>query len=203
MHMDQMRASGQAAKPIPRPRLRQRAPALRRRGGALAAASFAALTLAACGGGASATTTTTTTQPSVSPSTSFSTASVPGIGTVLVDGSGRTVYELSSASTKNLPCTASTGCASVWTPLPLPSGTSSATASGGANSSLLATTSSGGATYPTYNGFVLYEFTGDTGPGQAGGQGISSFGGTWHVLDAAGLQITSASSSTTTTTYNY
>jgi predicted lipoprotein with Yx(FWY)xxD motif len=128
---------------------------------------------------------------------------VSGLGTVLVDASGRTVYELSSASTKNLPCTASNGCTSAWIPLPLPAGTSSATASGGASSALLATSSSGGATYPTYNGFVLYEFTGDTGPGQANGQGLSSFGGTWHALDPAGLQITSTTSSTTTTTYGY
>jgi predicted lipoprotein with Yx(FWY)xxD motif len=121
---------------------------------------------------------------------------------VLVDGTGRTVYELSSGAAKNLACTASNGCTSVWTPLPLPTGVSSATASGGASSSLLSTTSSAGATYPTYNGWVLYEFTGDTSPGQANGQDLSSFGGTWHVLDGSGTPVT-ATSSSTTTTYHY
>jgi hypothetical protein len=71
-------------------------------------------------------------------------------------------------------------------------------------SSLLSTTSVGAATYPTYNGWVLYEFTGDTGPGQANGQGISSFGGTWHPLDASGTPVAASSSTgTTTTTYHY
>ena len=173
----------------------------RRVGGPLAAASLAGMLLAACGGGSGAATSTTT--PPSSPSTSFSTANVTGVGHVLVDGHGRTVYELSSGAMKNLPCTASTGCTSAWTPLPLPTGTSSATASGGAKSTLLATTSQGGSTFPTYNGWVLYEFTGDSGPGQANGQGLSSFGGTWRVLDAAGHPVTVQPSSTTTTTYHY
>ena len=126
-----------------------------------------------------------------------------GLGSVLVDGSGRTVYELSSATTKNLPCTTSNYCIPNWTPLPLPAGTSSASASGGASASLLSTISSGGATYPTYNGWVLYEYSGDTGPGQADGQGLSSYGGTWHAVDANGNPIGASTSSTTTTTYHY
>lgn len=181
-----------------RPRPRR---VFRSRGGLAAGATLAALVLAACGGGSGASTTTT--QPPVAPSTSFSTANVTGVGTVLVDGNGRTVYELSSGSDKNLSCTASNGCTVVWTPLPLPSGVASATASGGASSSLLSTTSPGGATYPTYNGFVLYEFTGDTSTGQANGQDLSSFGGTWHVLDGSGTPVTATSAGTTTTTYHY
>jgi predicted lipoprotein with Yx(FWY)xxD motif len=163
----------------------------------------AAIVFASCGGSASPPTTTTTTVPS-DPSTSFTTANVASLGMVLVDGRGRTVYELSSASTKNLPCTAANGCSSTWIPLALPAGTSSATATGGARSSLLSTTSVGTSTFPTYNGWVLYEFAGDTAKGQAGGQGISSFGGTWRALDAAGVPITSTSSGgATTTTYHY
>jgi predicted lipoprotein with Yx(FWY)xxD motif len=205
MDMNLLAIEDEAGRARPMTRSRPGRLALRRSSGFLAAVSLAALALAACGSGSSSgsTTTTTTTQQSPSPSTSFSTANVGTIGTVLVDGSGRTVYELSSGSKKNLPCTASTGCTSVWTPLPLPSGTSSASASGGANSSLLSTISSGGVTYPTYNGWVLYEFTGDSGSGQAQGQGISSFGGTWHVLDGTGTPITASPSSQTTTTYHY
>ena len=175
-----------------------------RRGGLVAATSLAALVLAACGSGSGpSTTTTTTTQPSSSPSTSFSTSNVPGLGTVLVDGNGRTVYELSSGATANLPCTSSNGCTLVWTPLPLPQGAASASASGGAQSSLLSTITQGGATYPTYNGWVLYEFTGDTGSGTANGQALSSFGGTWHVLDGSGTPIAATSSTTTTSPYHY
>lgn len=204
MSMDSVRSNQQIVTTNLKARLRPRRGVLRRRGVLPAAGAVAALVLAACGGSASPTTTTTTSTPQTSaPSTSFSTANVGGLGSVLVDASGRTVYELSSASVKNLPCTASTGCTSVWTPLPLPSGTSSATATGGAISSLLSTTSVGAATYPIYNGWVLYEFTGDSGSDQANGQGISSFGGTWHAVSASGTPVATASSTGTTTTYHY
>lgn len=175
----------------------------RRAVGLIVGAVVSAVALAACGSGSPATTTTTTLP--TSPSVSFSTATVSGVGTVLVDGDGRTVYELSSASTVNLPCTDASGCTSVWTPLPLPAGTSSATAHGGVIPSLLSTTTMGGHTYPTYNGYVLYEYTGDAGPGQANGEGIQSNGGTWMVLSSSGSPVgpSDSSATSTTTTYGY
>jgi predicted lipoprotein with Yx(FWY)xxD motif len=205
MSMDALGRSAITKEQGPEPRRGAGCCTLRRRSGVLAVATIAALALAACGGAASPTTTTTTSMPPTSsPSTSFSTANVTGLGTVLVDGSGRTVYELSSPATKNLPCTAASGCTSAWIPLPLPAGSAGATATGGATSSLLSTISVGTTTYPTYNGWVLYEFTGDTGPGQANGQGLSSFGGTWRAIDASGVPVTSSpSTGTTSTTYNY
>jgi hypothetical protein len=42
----------------------------------------------------------------------------------------------------------------------------------------------------------MYEYSGDSGPGQSNGQGIKSYGGTWYVLNASGdLVTTSAASS--------
>jgi hypothetical protein len=45
---------------------------------------------------------------------------------------------------------------------------------------------SDGETYATYNGWLMYEFTGDSGPGQGHGEGIKSFGGTWYALTPTG-----------------
>lgn len=128
--------------------------------------------------------------------TTLSIASVTGLGPVLTGPGGLTVYELSSPTAKNLPCTAASGCTASWIPVTPASGTTGALAGTGASSSLLGTTTVGGAQLPTYNGYLLYEFTGDSAPGQAAGQGISSFGGTWRVLNAAGSPVTASTGPT-------
>jgi predicted lipoprotein with Yx(FWY)xxD motif len=151
--------------------------------------------LAACGGGSTPAAPTTTSSPGsgAKPSTSFSTAKVSGVGTVVVDGRGRTVYVLTSDGHTNAPCTDASGCTKLWPDLPLPEGTVAAKAGSGLDSSLLSTKKlSDGETYPTYNGWLMYEYTGDTGPGKSSGQGIKSFGGTWYALDASGDPVTSS-----------
>jgi predicted lipoprotein with Yx(FWY)xxD motif len=178
---------------------------------ASALVGVAAVGLAACGGSSSSTkaaspTTTagspgTTGGASSAPGTMFSAANVPGIGTVVVDGQGRTVYLL-TGSQKNLPCDDASGCTKVWPDLALPDGTSAATAGPGLQQSLLGTMKlSSGETYPTYGGYLMYEFTGDSGPGQGAGQGIKSFGGTWYALTPAGTPVgTAAAGSSTNST---
>ena len=166
----------------------------------LSAIALVALALAGCGGGGGGgsspnTTTTNSTGSSAKPGTKFATAKVSGVGTVLVDAKGRTVYILTSAAKKNVPCTDASGCTAVWPDLPLPDGTSAATAGMGLNASLLGTMKDGAETYPTYNGYLMYEYASDNGPGQANGEGITSFGGTWYVLDASGMPIKKSGSS--------
>jgi predicted lipoprotein with Yx(FWY)xxD motif len=152
-----------------------------------------AVALAGCGGGSAAPPTTTTGSAS-NPAPSFSVANVSGVGNVVVDGKGRTVYIFTSTAKKNVPCTDASGCTALWPTLPLPNGTSSATAGSGLDASLLGTmTLSDGKTYPTYNGYLLYEYAGDSASGQANGEGIKSFGGTWYVLDSSGSPVTSSS----------
>lgn len=120
----------------------------------------------------------------------FGTAQVSGLGTVVVDGHGKTVYILTADGHSNGPCSDSTGCTKVWPDLPLPDGVTSAKAGSGLQASLLGTTKlSDGETYPTYNGWLMYEYVGDSGPGQANGQGIQSFGGTWYALSASGAPV--------------
>ncbi len=163
-------------------------------GGAVAAASI----LAGCGGGSSSPTTTTSSTGSpgtaAKPSTKFSVASVSGVGSVVVDGRGRTVYILTSGGKTNVPCNDASGCTKLWPDLPLPGSMSAAEAGSGLKASLLGTKKlSDGETYPTYNGWLMYEYSGDSSSGQANGQGIKSFGGTWYVLDASGNPVTSSS----------
>lgn len=149
--------------------------------------------LAGCGGGSTTSAPTTSSPGSgARPSTSFSTANVSGVGTVVVDGRGRTVYILTADGKTNVPCTDASGCTNLWPDLPLPDGVASAKGEMGINASLLGTKKlSDGETYPTYHGWLMYEYAGDSGTGQSKGQGIKSFGGTWYALTASGNPVTS------------
>jgi predicted lipoprotein with Yx(FWY)xxD motif len=155
--------------------------------------------VAGCGGGSSQSMHTTggvagTKKSSATPSAMFSTAKLAGVGTVLVDGRGRTVYILTSGGHTNVPCTDSSGCTKLWPDLPLSSGTSKARAGMGVKASLLGTKKlSDGETYPTYNGWLMYEYAGDSASGQSNGEGITSFGGTWYVLNPGGQPVKSKS----------
>ncbi|MBV9411126.1 MAG: hypothetical protein JO148_05985, partial [Acidimicrobiia bacterium] len=115
----------------------------------------------------------------------------------LVDGQGKTVYVLTADKKTNLPCTDANGCTKFWPDLPLDNG-ATPTAGTGVDASMLKTMKAAdGETYPTYNGWLMYEFAGDGGPGQGKGQGIKSFGGTWYALTAAGDPVSAASTATT------
>ena len=169
----------------------------------LAAGSLVAVAviLAGCGGGSTKPTTTTNSAGSSGSSTNaatkFSTADVSGVGTVVVDGKGRTVYILTSDGHTNAPCTDASGCTGLWPDLPLPGSASGASAGMGIKAALLGTKKlKDGETYPTYNGWLMYEYAGDSGPGQAKGQGTKSYGGTWYVLNASGNPVTSSGTST-------
>jgi predicted lipoprotein with Yx(FWY)xxD motif len=184
-------------------------PAPRRQGrlrlAALAAAAL--LTLAACGSsgttkaastGGSKSPTTTAATSSAAPGTTFRATTVPGLGMAVVDGRGHTIYVLSADGKTNAPCDDASGCTKVWPDLALPSGTAAATAGPGLMASLLGTMKlSSGETYPTYGGWLMYEFVGDSGVAEAHGEGLKSFGGTWYALSPAGTPITSAATTTT------
>ena len=67
--------------------------------------------LAGCGGGSNNPTTSTSSAGSAAdPATTFSMANVSGVGNVVVDGKGRTVYILTSGGQMNVPCTSANGC---------------------------------------------------------------------------------------------
>jgi predicted lipoprotein with Yx(FWY)xxD motif len=155
-----------------------------------AAVPLIALAAAACGsggGGASASPTpakTTTGQPA--------TVGVAnsGLGQILVDSQGRTLYLFQKDSGTTSACTGA--CATAWPPLRV---TGQPTAGSGANASLLGTTQrSDGNPQATYNGRPLYTFSGDQKAGDTNGQGVNAFGASWFALTSAGNQASGQSS---------
>lgn len=128
------------------------------------------------------------------------TANVSGVGTVLVDARGRTLYVLTSEKGEKVTCTDATGCTGVWPPTELSSGMTHAVAGNGVRASLLGTVSASGRSRVTYASYPPYTFSGDNGSDVANGKGITSFGGTWWPISPAGTLVTGSSSSSSTTT---
>jgi len=101
------------------------------------------------------------------------TATVKGQSTtILTNSQGMTLYYRTTDTASASTCTG--GCASTWPPL-LTSGSPVAASSlPGALSSL----SDANGTQVTYNGLLLYTYSGDRKPGDTNGEGI---GGVWFV----------------------
>jgi predicted lipoprotein with Yx(FWY)xxD motif len=124
-----------------------------------------------------------------------------GVGTVLVNGDGRTLYLLSSEKGGKLTCTDRNGCTKFWPDTELPSGMTHGVAGSGVQASLLSTVrSDDGSLYLTYAGYPLYTYVGDSAAGQDHGQGVVSFGGTWWAISPSGAPVTASSSSGSATT---
>jgi len=153
------------------------------------------LMLAACGGTAAGNPTPTPTRassaksPAAAAGITIKTTSIAGLGTVLVNAQGRTLYTLTSESGGKLTCTKSNGCTQSWVEVDLPSGATAVSASGGSQSALLSSETGASGTVVTYNGWPLYTFVGDSKAGQANGEGLQSFGGTWYALDTSGSAV--------------
>jgi predicted lipoprotein with Yx(FWY)xxD motif len=128
--------------------------------------------------------------PAKSTSAVISTRKVSGLGTVLVNAQGRTLYMFTADKREKVTCVK--GCAGLWPPAKLAAG-GKPQASGGANSSLLGTEPDPeGGEVITYAGWPLYTYAGDSGAGSADGQGVSADGGLWYVLSPSGSKITKA-----------
>ena len=114
---------------------------------------------------------------------------VNGLGSVLVDGQGITVYIFAN-DTKGKPSRCYGICAIQWPPLTLPSGVSAPIAGPGIEPRLLGTAPrTDGTTQITYNGWPLYLWPPDKQPGKATGQGLTNAGGLWFVITPAGKAI--------------
>jgi predicted lipoprotein with Yx(FWY)xxD motif len=156
-----------------------------------------ALALAGCGGGSSSsssspsTKSTTTALPPVAEpppnaeeGTVFvSLGSAAGLGEILVNSEGRTLYAFSGDNAEESTCEGA--CEKAWPPLLIAKGEPQP--SNGTSAARLGTIERGdGTRQVTYAGQPLYSYTGDKSPGQANGDGSSAFGGTWSALKASG-----------------
>src|SRR4051794_38211750 len=110
----------------------------------------------------------------------------PKLGkTVSVDAKGRTLYALSGETTKHMLCT-STACAAEWPPLTVASRKAKLTAGKAVHGKLGVVRRGDGKWQVTLRGKPLYRFSGDSGPDDVNGEGLKSFGGTWHAVVASG-----------------
>ena len=157
----------------------------------------ALLGLVGCGGGSSsspgtASTESTTTAlppvaeppPNAEEGTVFvSLGSAAGLGQVLVDSEGHTLYAFSNDSPRESTCAGA--CARAWPPLLVEHGEPQP--SNGAGAFRLGTVErADGSRQVTYAGHPLYSYAGDKRPGEASGQGATAFGGTWTALKGNG-----------------
>ncbi|ACU53054.1 secreted repeat of unknown function [Acidimicrobium ferrooxidans DSM 10331] len=149
--------------------------------------------LAACGSTSSTSTSAKTSSSSATVATSSS-----SYGTIVTSGSGVTYYVFSADSHDHSACTGS--CAAAWHPVLA----THPTVGGSAQASLVSTfVRPGGEHQVAYDGHPLYTFVDDSGPHVISGQGINSFGGSWHVIAPSGTPITAASSSSSSSSSGY
>jgi predicted lipoprotein with Yx(FWY)xxD motif len=119
-----------------------------------------------------------------------------GLGQILVDSAGRTLYLFQADSGTTSNCTGA--CATAWPPLRV-HGT--AQPGMGVTGSLVGTAPrSDGDAQVTYAGHPLYTFTGDKKAGDTNGEGVTAFGGAWMAVAPSGAAISAGASAGSTTT---
>ncbi len=197
--------------PNPTPHKRIKSPLLLSLGAlalVLALVLAAALALAGCGGGggssgyggsssgtaeSAATKSTTAAQSTGSGRAVVAVAPVPGLGKLLVDSQGLTLYDFHKD--KGMKSSCYTACAQAWPPLltkgqPRPR-------NGAAAAKLGVTTRKDGSKQVTYAGHPLYTFTGDQRPGEANGNDVDAFGAEWYALHPNGADAKSGGGNAT------
>jgi len=133
----------------------------------------AGLLIAACGAGPSGTTPAYQVQERI----------IPGLGDIITDGRGFTLYMYAPDHQGASRCTGF--CAQQWPPLVLPRGVDKPKAGPGVKAALLGTVRrSDGRLQETYNGWPLYLWMGDAAPGQATGQADDM--GLWYAMSVTG-----------------
>jgi predicted lipoprotein with Yx(FWY)xxD motif len=147
----------------------------------LGVAGLALAMLLGCGGGTGGSSAGASGGPTVS------SREVPGVGSTLVDSSGRTLYFADQEAGGQIKCVAD--CLTFWQPLTVLNGTAP-TAGAGVGGMLATVSRPDGSAQVTYNGKPLYAFSRDGGVGRAEGNGFKdSFGGVdflWHAAAVSG-----------------
>jgi len=116
---------------------------------------------------------------------------------VAVNAQGRTLYALSPETAKHLLCK-SKECLAFWPPLTVPSTKTKLKVGPGVQGHLGILHRKGGVLQVTLRGVPLYRFSLDHAKGEANGEGVKSFGGTWHAVPAASTPSTGMAPTTST-----
>lgn len=109
-------------------------------------------------------------------------------GQYLVDGEGRALYLFTADTQGGGNSTCYDACAQAWPPL-LTTGDPAAAAPSLDASMLDTIERRDGSMQVTYNGWPLYYFQQDAGPGDVAGQDVHGFGGEWYLVSPQGQQI--------------
>jgi len=160
---------------------------------AVALLAVIGLVAAGCGGGSSASPAPASTgMPGTQHATgsvAAKTGTVEGLGVVLVNPSGRTLYVFMKDAHRHVTCLKADGCSGFWPPLKW-TGSGTPKAGGTAMTSLLAWDKDpDGGKVLTYNKWPLYTYSGDSAAGQANGEGQNLNGGKWYVISAKGTLV--------------
>jgi predicted lipoprotein with Yx(FWY)xxD motif len=150
---------------------------------------FVTVAVAACGssggskGGGSSTTTRAKTSTSTAGSTDATSTTLQvedtALGKVVADSAGKTLYEYvpdGSGTQSKVPA----NLLAAWPPV---QATQTPTLGPGLTKKAGTATQPNGQQWVTYNGHLLYAFTGDTKPGDVNGNGL---GNVWYALTPAG-----------------
>ena len=118
--------------------------------------------------------------------TPVSLGSAAGVGKVLVDAEGMTLYYFEKDQKGGGKSKCSGACAEAWPPLTTGS---KPAAMKGVKSSMLGTIKrSDGTTQVTYAGWPLYTFVEDKKPGEDNGTDLKAFGASWYPLHSNGMK---------------
>jgi len=106
------------------------------------------------------------------------------LGAYLVGPTGLTLYTLSSDPANGSTCSAQ--CVAFWPPLLVAQG-GTVTAASGVTGTVGTFARADGSTQVSHLGRAVYYYGGDSASGDTKGEGIVSFGGTWHVARATAV----------------
>jgi len=160
-----------------------------RRAVALALVAAAVSSLAACGSNGSGRAGDAVLPLPVPVHVSIGVRQVSGLGDVLVDGRGRTLYMFPPDAGRGVTCTGA--CAGTWPPLVIADSGSPSAGAGVIRTDLSTVADPNtGARVVTYAGYPLYRYAGDVAAGTAHGQALFLDGGPWYVLDPDGQPVT-------------
>lgn len=122
-------------------------------------------------------------------SVTVATARVHGLGIIVVDGQGRSLYLFPPDAGGRVSCTGT--CAGTWPPLTIADGHRPTAGPGiiAADLSTLPDPNSGQRVV-TYGGYPLYRYASDVDAGTADGQALFNNGGPWYVLSPAAQPVT-------------